>query len=529
MDLIFDRVSYLPTENITGIAPQAGVISVSQLGVEISDFTCDRNFDLGIFPQGAYSITWHGDAEIAVTSAFEVLDNPWDRLRYGFVAEFSDSVSTQSYLSWAKKLHLTAIQFYDWAWRHEFLTTDKLHYGDPLGQDISTEKIKELISGYREIGSTPSGYAAIYAVDAEGWERWKEAGLFDIAGNPYLLGDNFLWILDPANPRWLAHLISQLQKAHEFGFSAFHLDQYGWPKNALKSDGSAVDLAQRFPEMLNEIVKALPDCKHIFNNVNDFPTWSTTQTGQHATYIEVWDPHSTYGHLADLVSKARELNSTKPVILSAYLHAFGAIKTATDEAEAVAAFELTFASIVSGGASHLITGGDGRVLHHAYYVTNYLAPESTLHIFQNYFDFVVASGDLLYDPSRVDVTLTNAFGVNNEIKFICDAPVSPEATPGTLWVRAYAGETGLTLHIINLLDQEDSLWDQPKRVISTEARLTISIEAGGFSDQASIGHTARGATFSLEPMEILGNRLQLSLEISSAWTIVNIPLKKEKN
>lgn len=526
MNLIFDKVSYQPSEEITGTAPQAGVITVSRLGIPISNFTCATEFNLGTFPEGAYSIAWKNGSEPELTSAFEVLREPWTRLRYGFVAEFSDSVIASNYVTWAKKLHLTSIQFYDWAWRHEFLTTDKLHYGDPLGQDISTQKIKELISSYNKIGATPCGYAAVYAVDAEGWERWHDSGLFDIEGNPYLLGDNFLWILDPADPKWLAHLISQLKKAHEFGFTAFHLDQYGWPKNALRADGSAVDLATRFPQMLDEIVKSLPECRHIFNNVNDYPTWSTSQTNQHATYIEVWDPHSTYGHLAGLVSKARGLDPAKPVILSAYLHPFGTIGTDAEEAEAVASFELSFASIVSGGASHLITGGDGRILHHAYYVTNYQAPESTLRTIQNYYDFVVAAGDLLYDSSRVDVTLTNAFGVNNEIKVLSAVPVSPEATPGSLWIRVYSGQSGITVHIINLLDQEDSIWDKPKAVISTETEVTISIEAAGFSDQASVGRSTDGAAFATKSMEIHGNRLQVNVDIHSAWTIVNIPLNK---
>jgi len=525
MDLIFDKVSYLPSEEITGTAPGDGAITVSSLGVPISDFSASTAFNLGVFPEGAYSIIWKNGSGSQLSSAFEVLKDPWTRFRYGFIAEFADTVETENYITWAKKLHLTAIQFYDWAWRHEFLTTDKLHYGDPLGQDISTQKIKELIAGYNNIGATPCGYAAVYAVDAEGWERWRDSGLFDIEGNPYLLGDNFLWILDPADPKWLAHLISQLKKAEEFGFTAFHLDQYGWPKNALKADGTAVDLATRFPEMLHEIVRSLPESRHIFNNVNDYPTWSTSKTNQHATYIEVWDPHSTYGHLSALVSKARELDAAKPIILSAYLHPFANIASEIEEAAAVASFELAFASIVSGGASHLITGGDGRVLHHAYYVKNYQAPESTLRTIQDYYNFLVASGDLLFDPSRVDVTLTNAFGVNNEIKVLADVPVSPEATPGTLWIRTFMGQTGLTVHIINLLDQEDSLWDTPKAPIETKTKVRVSIEAAGFSKQASIGCSTDGAAFVLKAMNTQGNRLEVMVDIHAAWTVVNIPLK----
>lgn len=524
MDLTFDKVSYQPNEEITGTAPGHGSISVSHLGVSVSTFLCAGKFNLGNFPEGGYSILWN-DGSNLISSAFEVLSDPWDRLRYGFVAEFSDSVVTKNYQTWANKLHLTAIQFYDWAWRHEILTTDKTHYDDPLGQEISTAKIKELISAYKEIGATPCGYVAVYAVDMEGWARWKEVGLYDSQGTPHQLGDNFLRILDPADPIWLQHLITQLRKANEFGFPAFHLDQYGYPRIAMRADGRSIDLTEQFPKMLNEIVKSLPECKHIFNNVNDFPTWSTTQTDQDATYIEVWDPHSTYGNLANLVTKARELNSIKPIILSAYLKPFASINSDIELVEAVASFELAFASITSGGASHLITGGDGRVLYHAYYVTNYLASDSSLNVFQNYYDFIVAAGDLLYDPTRVDVTRIDAFGVNTEIQFTSQAPCSPEATPENLWIRIYRGKMGLTFHVINLLDQKDLIWNKPKTAISRTTTLTISIDAAGFSNQTSMGYSTNGAAFELKPMEALGNRLQTTIDIHGAWTIVNIPLK----
>lgn len=524
MDLIFDKVSFQPSDEITGIAPKSGFIEIFHLGVLISKFDTEGKFNLGRFPVGGYSIAWNDDSGQRITSAFEVLVDPWTRLRYGFVAEFTDEVNTDNYLTWAKKLHLTAIQFYDWAWRHEILTTDKLHYGDPLGNIVSTNKIRELISGYQKMGATPCGYVAVYAVDAEGWKRWEHAGLFDSEGLPYQLGENFLWILDPANSTWLDHLISQLRLARDFGFPGFHLDQYGWPKSALTSEGTPVDLAGRFPEMLNKIVSEIPECKYIFNNVNDFPTWSTTQTSQDATYIEVWEPHTSYDHLANLVTKARELNPKKPVVISAYLSSFASIGKETRIEEATASFELAFASICSGGAAHLITGGDGRILQDPYYVRNFHASKSVLDTIQNYFDFVVAAGDLLFDPTRIDVTLIYAFGINNEIKFSSNVPLSPEAAPGYLWIRIYKGKTGLSIHVINLTDQKDALWDGPKSIISKEAKIAISIDAAGFSDRVSIGSGSCGAAFESRTMEKSGNRLKIEVEVRGAWTIVNIPL-----
>ncbi len=526
MDLVFDKVSYQPNEEVTGTAPGAGLISILHLGVSVSTSHCNGNFNLGTFPEGGYSLVW-SDGSDSRSSSFEVLTSPWDRVRYGFVAEFSDKVATSDYVNWAKKLHFTAVQFYDWAWRHEIPTTDKTHYDDPLGQEISTAKIKELISGYNGIGSTSCGYVAVYAVDLEGWTRWNQAGLYDVLGKPYQLGDDFLRILDPADPIWLEHLITQLRKVNEFGFPGFHLDQYGYPRIAMRADGNMVDLTEQFPKMLKEIVKSLPDCKHIFNNVNDYPTWATAQTDQDATYIEVWDPHSTYGNLADLVTKARVLNPKMPVILSAYLAPFSSINSAEELAEANASFELAFASITSGGASHLIAGGDGRVLYHAYYVTNYLSSGSTLDVFQNYFDFTVAAGDLLYDPTRVDVSRIDAFGVNTDIQFTSESPCSPEALPGHLWIRIYRGETGATFHIINLLDQKDSIWNTPKAAISGAITLTISVDAAGFANQASVGCASDGAVFELQPLEAVGNRLETTVDIHGAWTVVNIPLKSK--
>jgi len=524
MDLIFDKVSYLPNEDVTGEAPGAGKLTVSRLGIPLLTILCESNFNLGTLPEGGYSVHWDNGME-SLYSAFEVLSDPWKRLRYGFVAEFSDTVFVEDYRSWAKKLHLTAIQFYDWAWKHEILTTEKTHYDDPLGNEISTTKIKELIAAYKEIGAIPCGYVAVYAVDLEGWTRWQDSGLYDSQGTPYQLGDDFLRIVDPADPKWLEHLISQLHKANEFGFPAFHLDQYGYPRVAMKFDGSHVDLSEQFPKMLNEIISSAPEGKYIFNNVNDFPTWTTTKTNQDATYIEVWDPHSTYGTLANLVTKARELNSTQPIILSAYLRPFGEISSEEDLCNAIASFELTCASISSGGASHLILGGDGRVLYHSYYVTNYLASGLALSVFQNYYDFIVAAGDLLYDPSRADVSRIDAFGVNTEVRFSSDAPFSPEATPGNLWIRIFRGQTGLTIHVINLLDQKDSIWNEFKAPILSQTTLAISIDAAAFSNQASIGSSANGSVFKLKPMEELGNRLQITVDICDAWTIVNIPLK----
>jgi dextranase len=524
VDLIFSKGSFHPFDEVTGHISISGDLAIYSLSSLVKVQQVSSDFNLGKLAEGSYGVKFTSmEGEISF-SAIEVISNPIKRIRYGFVSEFSDSVKVEDYVEWSRRLHLTGILFYDWAYKHELLTTPEEHYGDPLGAMISAKKIKELIKGYASAGAQSFGYAAVYAVDRAGWARWSAEGVYNSIGTPYQLGENFLWLVDPADSKWLSHFIDQLKLANNFGFHAFHLDQYGWPKIAYKKDGSIIDLAVQFPTMLNQITHQLPESTFIFNNVNDFPTWSTSQTDQDAIYIEVWDPHSEYQHLADLVSKARSYSPEKPIILSAYLKPFSHGESEVEIELANNSFKLCFASIVSGGASHLITGGDGRVLHDPYYVRNHKASEATRKVIEEAFNFSVAVGDLLFDPSRVDVTLTSAFGINEEVKVESNAILSSAAKAGTVWVRIFQGKSGLTIHFINFMDQIDSIWDSPKKDINSSPRVQISINAAGFSTSVSVGSMGESSIFeNVEVCEVSG-RFETSVVLTNPWTIVNFPI-----
>ena len=119
------------------------------------------------------------------------------------------------------------------------------------------------------------------------------------------------------------HFAADLRSAvSEAGFAGFHLDQYGAPKRALRADGTEVDLAAAFPALIDHLAGELPDARLIFNNVNDFPTWSTADANQAAIYIEVWSPHERLTDLARLAEKAHALAPEQSVILAAYLSVY---------------------------------------------------------------------------------------------------------------------------------------------------------------------------------------------------------------
>ena len=516
MKIIFDKSTYKPGEEISGNG--VGKLIISKLGKKLSEANVNGNFILPAMGKGSYAVELISDNQ-SYWSALEVIENPWQRIRYGFLSEFAEHIDTAKQVEWAKRLHLTSIQFYDWAYKHEFLMAPGESYADPLGGVISKSKLKELIAGYEAAGIYPSGYAAVYAVDREGWARWKDSGVYGDDGKPFQLGEDFLWVIDPADKKWLPHFIEQLKAARDFGFKTFHLDQYGWPKRAVKTDGTVVDIAEQFTKMLDTITSDVSGAQFIFNNVNDFPTWATAKTAQDATYIEVWDPNSEYKDLVNLVDKARSYDPSKPVILSAYLKPFAT----ADIAGANAALELSLSVISSRGASHLITGGDGKVLHDPYYVRNHQAGPSTLEILENYHNFITAAGDYLFSPTRVDITRTHAFGVNTEIAIESNDYISANFDAKGLTAAVFDSEEGLTIHIHNLLDQDNSEWDRAKNAITKKSSVKISILSAGYKNEWHVGHADQSSKFELHSATQSADKLVLDVAITGAWTLIHVP------
>src|SRR5690606_21128836 len=207
-------------------------------------------------------------------------------------------------------------------------------------------------------------------------------------GRPHTLAD-FLSIVDPSDPDWLAHFRADLRRAVRVGgFAGLHLDQYGFPRRAVRPDGRVVDLAVGFDALIRAVRAELPDACLIFNNVNDFPVWATTRSPQDVTYTEVWEPHDTLADLAAVATRSRSLARHRPVVLAAYQSVY-----ATHPARAAdAATRLTMATLFSHGATQLLAGEDGRVLVDPYYVRNHAAEPSTLDMLARWYDLLVAAG-----------------------------------------------------------------------------------------------------------------------------------------
>ncbi|GGM83541.1 glycoside hydrolase family 66 protein [Dactylosporangium sucinum] len=525
--LLPSKASYLPGESVHVDVSPAGHhrrLRVSHLGVEVATTDVAPGADrvvLPALPEGGYAVALLDDRHDTRWTAVEILADPVSRLRYGFVASFAPGRDVDAVLSHFRRLHLSGAQFYDWAYRHADLV-GPVEYQDPLGQPVAIETVQRLAGGLRDGGTLPIGYAAVYGVGKDEWPAWEHIALVQPDGTPYALGD-FLQLVDPSDPAWLAHFTADLRAAVRAGsFAGFHLDQYGWPRHAMRPDGRSVDLARAFDTLIQAVRTALPEATLIFNNVNDFPAWVTTASPQDVTYTEVWDPHHTLADLAAVATRSRTLAPTRPAVLAAYQTVYA--NHPPEVADLTTRF--TMATAFSHGATQLLAGESGSVLVDPYYVRNHRVLPSTSDLLQRWYDLLVAAGDVLLAPGIHDITRSVAGAYNDEIDVIGPdgVTISHEARPGTVWRRVVDTPQGIVMHLINLTGQEETGWDTPKAAPPPVTGLRLRMRRCVPQLPAiRVADPDRGPAFAAVPAVADGEHVEAELPPLDVWEIVFIP------
>lgn len=472
MELIPDRTHYSTDQSVvlefSAPALNDSVAVVSRLAEAVRTVPVARKatmVDLGRFETGGYGVHFEEGS-----TAFDVVSSPFERPRYGFIATMTAGVNVDSVARNFRRMHLNLALFYDWGYRHSQLLPPARTYTDPLGQERDLGIVNDLGEALSVQGTIPLGYSAVYAIGSDELATWEDSVLLRTDGEAYRLGEDFLVLVDPAEPVWLEHYLQQLQDALEgTALEGFHLDQFGWPKFAVRHDGTRVDLSKSFVTLLNAVRNRLPDASFMFNNVNDFPTWATAPSPQDATYIEVWEPHGTLQDLGSLATKALASRPDHPPILSAYLSCY-----ADGEERANGAAELVMATAWSHGASHLLLGETGNALTDPYYPRNHVLQPDSLARFAQWYDFAVRYGDLLFDPEAQDVTETFTGGINEDVTF-SGAEFSTKAVAGTIWTRVVRTQQGLVVHLINLIGQSETTWDRGKNPVNRLSGITMKL------------------------------------------------------
>lgn len=448
-----------PAVEVRGL-DSPGTLRVWHLGDQVAAVGVDSDGIVALPPlaAGGYGVELFG-----ARTALDVTADPRAVLRYGFVVDYRPERDLAAVQDNLRRLHLTGVQFYDWAYRHADLLGGGEQYADALDQTVSLQTVRSMIAGCHQIGADALGYAAVYAVGPKEWPGWEHDALLTASGTPYALGD-FLFLVDPGAEDWLSHFTTDLQAATEsVGFDGYHLDQYGYPKRAHTPDGRLIDISASFSTMIAGVRNALPEGRLVFNNVNDFPTWTSAGTAQDAVYIEVWPPIVELQHLAQTATRARYESGGKPVVIAAYQHIYDS--AAVEQADLATRF--TMATLFSHGASHLLCGEADRILVDPYYVRNHVIESSTADVLHRYYDFCVAHTELLFDPEIDEVTASFAGVYNDDLEISYAATeVDHLARPGIVWRRITQVGGRYLVHLINLTGQDDTRWDAPRNAPS---------------------------------------------------------------
>jgi hypothetical protein len=493
-----------------------------------------------------------------LSTAFDVARHWKLAPRYGFLSDFhSGEGGRLEDADSLLKYHLNVVQFYDWMYRHDELVPRKDTFVDPMGRTLSYAVVREKIEALRRRGMASIAYGAVYAALKDFHTAHADWGLYKPNGDPYeLIGIFHIMDISPDSP-WTDHIAHEFRRViAEAGFDGLHLDQYGFPKRALRrrqsGDGTEpVDLAACYPELINRVKKELlplhPDVGLIFNNVSAYPVHTTASADQEAVYIEVWPPYERYADLKRLIDRGRELGGGKHVILAAYLHAFKEAMpeqpdmaggwTGPVDGEAgkrITAAEngalLTMATVFASGGFHLALGETEAVLTEAYY-PDYrpMRPAFAAEV-RRWCDFAVRHSEALHGFDLADLSMMYTGGINSEVRFFHEtASFHPEGGPDAVWTIVKRGRDGLVLHLINLTGVESDRWNEgkPNRPAPVEGiRCEVAAETGvaGVYAASPDDHSAamQPVPYELADSPEHGKKIVFTLPPLRVWTMVRI-------
>lgn len=506
----FDKAQYLTGADIRIQLPPH--ISVLQLRLfqlaRCIDCPVQRKGDelvLRGLPEGNYGVLietssggWEG--------AFDIVSDQRKITRYGFLADFSLTDGGIDDVAWMRDLHLNAVQFYDWMYRHDSLLPDSDCYQDPLGRDLNLSVIRKKAEACKAFGMRPFAYGAIYAATHETFQKHPEWGMYTMDGKPLMFAGWLHFMNIAAGCGWTDHLLRQYQDVISFGFSGIHMDTYGFPKLTWDVSRRPVELSGEFAGLIDRASSSVcavdKNAGVIFNAVNNWPVEAVAGAAQDAIYIEVWPPNDTYHDLYKLIRDAKRC-ADKPVILAAYIKPF----QFPDTPAAERALRLAWAAISASGGTHLVFGEGNGALQDSYYVNYAHLRREFAPVAQKYCDFLVRYADLMYNDIGSDISKTASSGINEDVCFAHEQySFTPDGAENTVWTILRESSVRLTIHLINLVGNS-AAWNEgkntPREVNDIQIRLRLDRPVQGIycASPDSVSLCAQALPFSYEITE----------------------------
>lgn len=431
---------------------------------------------------------------VRATSAIDVAPHWSTAPRYGALSDFGpDEPAAESRRRTDELLrfHVNVVQFYDWMASHHTFRAPTEEFVDPLGRRLSHAVARRKIQLVHERGMAAIAYGALYGAEADFSLERPDWLLHDGRRQPLALADIFyLQDFSPGSP-WRTWILDQYHDAQaSFGFDGIHIDQYGYPKHALSRATGAwrdVDVAAEFPGFVDEAARQIgttgAESGAIFNCVNAWPLEAMRNvTTDAATYIEVWEPHTRYRDLYELIRRARVLRPGKAVILAAYLLPFHPDRERSRAA--LTAFRLASAAIGASGGFHLLAVEGAAFLTEAYYPRYGRLDADERMVARRYADFGVRTTTRLHDLGANDIAWTHVGPTNDAITLAAPGleAYGAGAVAGSLWVIGREAADLTVLQLVNLRGVLDA-WnaEQPTSPSPIE-RLEIRVRVTGGVD-----------------------------------------------
>lgn len=448
-----------PMEYRTGLAEGKSVVHLPRFNCLFGGFGVEARF----CANGAVMATRFTAFDIAPAGQV---------IRYGFLSDFTPEDGDGADIEAMTRMHINAVQFYDWSYRHDDLVAPTSDYTDMMGKRNDLTVIREKIRQCHTHGMLALGYGAVYAASKGYQKRHPDQGLYNGRGEPLCFIDTFC-IMNPMRGNgWHEHILEQYRRAMDkMGFDGIHMDTYGFPKAALDSGGRPQYLDDALPGLIEDAHR-IPTAAGktpflIFNNVGGWPVSATMSADQQAVYIEVWPPCDQYRHLGALISAGRK--SGKPVVLAAYPAPF---RTDTPERALESQLLLSFVIAMHGG-TQLFFGEENAVITQGYYADYAKLNEEQIQWVRAYQDFFVQYETLLRDDTMEDVSMTHQGWDNQE--YVLSPEGSADGEGGKMWYHLRQSRRRKAVYLVNL-QNNDPLWNKGKDAPREKVSVIMQVQ-----------------------------------------------------
>lgn len=389
--------------------------------------------------------------------------------RYGYLTDYREGLDTQPIIEQLKGLHLNALQYYDWQWKHhqplkrEADGSLAASWPEIAGRPVSQATLRKWLSGARAAGMVSMQYNLIYGAvkgyEADGVDpRW---GLFETPGGKLWQLDMpggwqtpAIWMFNPLNTGWQKYILDRTNAVFAaLPFDGWHADTIGDWGMRYDADGKPVAIQDTFAPFLNAAKDALGSKYLVMNVVGNKGHAQVNRSMVDGIYAEIWpgDGIVDYATLKATVDESRLESGGKSLMVPAYMNydyskKFSSSTPGKFNAPGVI---LTAATVFAAGGSRLELGDDLRMLSSEYFPNRNLAMDSALNDqIHSYYRFLVAYENLLRDGqenSNLGFTLTGA-------------TLSHDGRAGTVWAWGKADAKRDIVQLINLQGVKHTQW-----------------------------------------------------------------------